>query len=34
MAGGASVEYFFSYRAPQNDLLCEDLRSRDHCGDF
>ena len=29
MAGGAGVEYYFGYQLPQNDLLCEDWRSRD-----
>lgn len=29
MAGGAGVEYYFGYALPQNDLLCEDWRSRD-----
>ncbi|GIW96333.1 MAG: hypothetical protein KatS3mg110_4374 [Pirellulaceae bacterium] len=29
MAGGAGVEYYFGYQLPQNDLLCEDFRSRD-----
>ncbi len=28
MAGGAGVEYYFGYRHPQNDLNCEDFRSR------
>lgn len=28
-AGGAGVEYYFGYRLPQNDLVCEDWRSRD-----
>jgi len=35
MAGGAGVEYYFGYKLPQNDLLCEDYRSRykrwDYC---
>ncbi|MEM6280487.1 MAG: hypothetical protein AAF733_13475, partial [Verrucomicrobiota bacterium] len=34
MAGGAGVEYYFGYRLPQNDLLCEDYRSRDQSWDF
>lgn len=34
MAGGAGVEYYFGYKAPQNDLVCEDLRSRDMSWDF
>lgn len=29
MAGGAGVEYYFGYKLPQNDLACEDWRSRD-----
>lgn len=29
MAGGAGVEYYFGYDLPQNDLQCEDWRSRD-----
>lgn len=29
MAGGEGVEYYFGYRLPENDLLCEDFRSRD-----
>lgn len=29
MAGGAGVEYYFGYRLPENDLKCEDFRSRD-----
>ncbi len=28
LAGGAGVEYYFGYRLPQNDLTCEDFRSR------
>lgn len=35
MAGGAGVEYYFGYQFAENDLLCEDWRSRDaswdHC---
>ena len=34
MAGGAGVEYYFGYSLPQNDLLCEDLRSRERSWDF
>lgn len=34
MAGGAGVEYYFGYRAPQNDLTCEDFRSRDQSWDY
>lgn len=29
MAGGAGVEYYFGYTLPQNDLQCEDWRSRE-----
>jgi len=29
IAGGWGVEYYFGYQLPQNDLLCEDWRSRD-----
>jgi hypothetical protein len=29
LAGGAGVEYYFGYTLPQNDLGCEDWRSRD-----
>ncbi len=29
MAGGEGVEYYFGYKLPQNDLNCEDFRSRD-----
>jgi hypothetical protein len=28
LAGGAGVEYYFGYQLPQNDLACEDWRSR------
>lgn len=34
MAGGAGVEYYFGYRLPQNDLVCEDWRSRDRSWDY
>jgi len=34
MAGGAGVEYYFGYKLPQNDLLCEDWRSRDKSWDY
>lgn len=34
MAGGAGVEYYFGYRLPQNDLVCEDFRSRDKSWDY
>ncbi|MDO8541552.1 MAG: DUF5060 domain-containing protein [Opitutaceae bacterium] len=36
LAGGGGVEYYFGYQLPQNDLGCEDFRSRDkswgYCG--
>ena len=28
MAGGEGIEYYFGYKLPQNDLVCEDWRSR------
>ena len=34
MAGGAGVEYYFGYRLPENDLVCEDFRSRDRTWDY
>jgi uncharacterized protein DUF5060/collagenase-like protein with putative collagen-binding domain len=34
MAGGAGVEYYFGYTLPQNDLGCEDWRSRDLSWDY
>jgi hypothetical protein len=34
MAGGAGVEYYFGYTLPQNDLGCEDWRSRDKTWDY
>jgi hypothetical protein len=34
LAGGAGVEYYFGYRLPQNDLVCEDFRSRDKSWDY
>jgi hypothetical protein len=34
MAGGAGVEYYFGYSLPQNDLRCEDWRSRERSWDF
>ncbi|MDF1861564.1 MAG: DUF5060 domain-containing protein [Verrucomicrobiales bacterium] len=33
MAGGAGVEYYFGYQLPENDLICEDFRSRDQSWD-
>ncbi|MBN2506009.1 MAG: DUF5060 domain-containing protein [Verrucomicrobia bacterium] len=34
MAGGAGVEYYFGYKLPQNDLQCQDWRSRDRSWDY
>ena len=34
MAGGAGVEWYFGYRNHNNDLGCEDWRSRDRVWDF
>lgn len=34
MAGGAGVEYYFGYDFAENDLLCEDWRSRDRSWDY
>lgn len=34
MAGGAGVEYYFGYRYAENDLVCEDWRSRDRSWDY
>ncbi|MCX7872213.1 MAG: DUF5060 domain-containing protein [Verrucomicrobiae bacterium] len=34
MAGGAGVEYYFGYKLPENDLNCEDWRSRDKSWDY
>ncbi|NJM37115.1 MAG: hypothetical protein HC845_04155 [Akkermansiaceae bacterium] len=34
MAGGAGVEYYFGYRLPQNDIQCQDYRSRDKSWDY
>ena len=33
-AGGAGVEYYFGYQLPENDLQCEDFRSRDKSWDY
>ena len=33
MAGGAGVEWYFGYTFPNNDLNCEDFRSRDRLWD-
>ncbi|MDA1273010.1 MAG: DUF5060 domain-containing protein [Verrucomicrobia bacterium] len=34
MAGGAGVEYYFGYQLPQNDLNCQNWRSRDRSWDY
>ena len=34
MAGGAGVEYYFGYKIPENDLKCEDWRSRDQSWNY
>lgn len=34
MAGGAGNEYYFGYKFDQNDLVCEDWRSRDQSWDY
>ncbi len=34
MAGGAGVEYYFGYSLPENDLVCEDFRSRDRSWEY
>ena len=34
LGGGAGVEYYFGYRFAENDLLCEDWRSRDRSWDY
>jgi hypothetical protein len=34
LAGGAGVEYYFGYTLPQNDLGCQDWRSRDRSWDY
>ncbi len=34
MAGGAGNEYYFGYQFVENDLLCEDWRSRDRSWDY
>jgi hypothetical protein len=34
MAGGAGVEYYFGYQLPENDLACEDWRSRDRSWEY
>ncbi len=34
MGGGAGVEYYFGYQFEENDLICEDWRSRDQSWDY
>lgn len=34
MAGGAGNEYYFGYKFDQNDIVCEDWRSRDQSWDY
>jgi hypothetical protein len=34
LAGGWGVEYYFGYKLPQNDLDCQDYRSRDKSWDY
>jgi hypothetical protein len=34
MAGGAGVEYYFGDIPPENDMLCENYRSRDKSWDY
>jgi len=34
MAGGAGVEWYFGYNFPDNDLNCENWRTRDHMWDL
>jgi len=34
LAGGAGVEYYFGYRLPENDLVCENWRSRERSWEF
>lgn len=34
MGGGAGVEYYFGYQFVENDLVCEDWRSRDQSWDY
>ncbi len=34
LAGGAGVEYYFGYALPENDLLCQDFRSREQSWRF
>ena len=34
LGGGWGVEYYFGYKLPQNDLVCEDWRSRDQSWNY
>lgn len=34
LAGGGGVEYYFGYKLPENDLKCEDYRSRDQTWNY
>lgn len=34
MGGGAGCEYYFGYKYDQNDIVCEDWRSRDQSWDY
>jgi len=34
MAGGAGCEWYFGYKYPNNDRMCEDFRSREHMWDL
>ena len=34
LAGGAGVMYYFGYQLDENDLACEDFRSRDRSWDY
>lgn len=34
MGGGAGVEYYFGYQFVENDIVCEDWRSRDQSWDY
>lgn len=34
LGGGAGVEYYFGYQFTENDLVCEDWRSRDRSWDY
>lgn len=34
MGGGWGVEYYFGYKLPENDLVCQDWRARDQSWDY